>query len=218
MRIISQGEAKPRLEPHHDAIIGCVKAGWDKWILHVAPQLPLPDRRTRPTIVHNFITDEARRRFCDVPGVSVIQAQGRFLVSIDNKFIIYFKQLDRTLRTRNYPTDTAVKFDAQEPIRLPGIPDICRITIGYIPSDITQSISAIYVSLLRGKTVQWSYELIETHRGELLTFPQIAKTPPVSIRGDSAISSPPKKPRIRPKKTEISDDEQQSANNEERDK
>lgn len=178
MRIISEVEARNRLKPHHGPLAASIDSAWARWDRGLSVHFPMPSRRTRPTILHDLIIDECRQRLGNAAGINIVSSQGRDLIVIDNVLLIHFKQLNRKLQSRNYPTDMAERFYAQEPLLLPNVPDVCRVTIGYIPSTATNSISAIYALLQVRKTIAWSYEIKDTHKGTLLTFPQLTIIPP----------------------------------------
>lgn len=170
---MSEHEVRSRLEPYHQCLIDSVLTGWGRWTSEFAPRLPLRSRRTRPVVVHDLILEHATARLEDMPGVTVIRRRGRCLISLGGDLLLRFKQLDADFQPRNYPTLTSLQFDAQEPLRLPGIPDACRVTIGYTPNEFGFEISGIYVTMTGPKP--WRYDLLESHQGTALPLPHIGK-------------------------------------------
>lgn len=81
--LISAEEAQAILYPQRaKKLAACIQGGWEKWgeLGRRAPDLQIPlNASARALIVHNHITDLARKEFADDPGVHVGDNRG-FLV------------------------------------------------------------------------------------------------------------------------------------------
>jgi hypothetical protein len=105
--------------------------------------------------------NEARRAFVGIGGVRIHDGK-RFLLVFDDRLIVQFKLLDKLLRSRNYPTESAVAFDAQQEMSeqyMPGMTRYKRVKIGYCLDDTGMDVAGRYVVFAIGKHVEWSYEL-----------------------------------------------------------
>jgi len=174
---MNEDEARSRLERYHPLLIDCVLVGCNRWTEEFAPMLPLRSRRTRPVVVHDLIMERACATLEDAPGVTIIRRRGRCLINLGGDLLLRFKQLNADFQPRNYPTPTAIKFNNQKPLGLPGIPDLCRVTIGYTLNTFGLEVSGIFV-LMTGPRA-WRYELLESHKNTVLTLPHTG-TPPAS--------------------------------------
>lgn len=156
----------------------CVEAAWDKFEHHFRPILPLCSPGAMATIVHELTLEEARRRFGPETGVVVRDAlvQGkRFMLEVPGKCIVRFKKLTKDFQTSNYPTETAVAFDAQQLVRdYPGLP---RLTVGYQLGQYRTSITGIYLAFLIGKDVIWYRGLDEAGGSTVIEFPRSPDMP-----------------------------------------
>jgi hypothetical protein len=158
MNAISQIAVQGVIGPHHDTLAQCVLQAWTKWLLHIKPTLPVPGARGRANAVHEYMVNEARLRFGAVPGVSLIETAGRFLLGFPG-MVVRFKKFDDSLKTRNYKTQTSLAFDNQAKCWLPGVPDVARITVGYRLNALGTEVRGVHVVLLHGERVAWDYEI-----------------------------------------------------------
>jgi hypothetical protein len=176
---ITQEEAQSILAPHHDQLRACVSGGWAKWIREIKPRFPTPTRRLRANAIWDGMVDEARVRFNDIPGVVMLDRGDRFFLAFDGRILARFKKLDGRLRTRNYPTQGSLQFDAQ--MNLPAVPDGSMLTIGYRVDEETMSLKDILVVMSRSKRVIWSYDIDEPHSN--LATPLFPQPGPDTQRG-----------------------------------
>ena len=85
------------------------------------------------------------------------EGTGRFLISIGGRLLVQFKKLDRDFGTRNYPTRTAQRFDAQRVIE--GCPRGTRVTVGYQLNSTAQELATVAVVCQGSLSPLWWYEL-----------------------------------------------------------
>ncbi len=146
--------------PLRDILISSVKAGWDRW-----KGLPAGARKSltptaRANIVRDFIVDEATHRLKDITGVKRIDSGLRVLFRVAGQCLLVFKKLDDQGLGRNYPTQSALKFQTQE--HLPGIPAEPRMHVGYTLTREGADIDRVLVSYVHErKDLSWVVELDE---------------------------------------------------------
>jgi len=187
MRLMTEREARSLLEPIHHVLSSCPRRAFSKYMAKVRPTTPLPTRRMRANVVHNYMVDEARLMLGADPNITFIEKQNRSLISVHNKALLRFKKLDQEMRPRNYPTSEALAFDAQ--LGLPGVPDLARLTIGYALNRDEADIDGVYVLLTTDRKVQWMYSLDEAQ----------ATFTPLTLPLVPAANAAPQRSRIRPK-------------------
>ncbi len=156
MGMISESQAKAILEPYHPVIHSCVASAWRRWEQQLRFSVALPSARYAANTMYELMVDEVRRQLTQLPGVTIIEGQ-RFLVGIGG-LVLRFKKLNSALETSNYPTDTAMMFDAQ--LVLPGIPEGPRITVGYRHDRFWSRLLDVVVVASASKQVLWSYSVV----------------------------------------------------------
>ena len=76
---------------------------------------------------------------------------------VNDRLIIQLKKLDRDLRTANYPTPQATRFDAQREI--PGLVAGTRLTLGYRLNATSQELATVAIVCQGPLLPRWWYEL-----------------------------------------------------------
>ena len=156
MAILSEFGARKLLGHVEHELRECVTVAWARWVREVKPLLPACSARGRANIVWEFMVEEARRRF---PNVPVSEAEGRFVLLFHQQLNVLFKKLSEDGLPRNYPTQTALEF-AQQP-ELPGMFDFARVTVGYELNRLGTGLASVSASCLDGPAVRWRFELSE---------------------------------------------------------
>jgi hypothetical protein len=195
MKLISQPEAETILRPFHAVFRAAVREAWKKYTGKVQPTTPLPTRRLRASVMHNYICDEIRKLMGSERGINFIEKSGRFLVSIAGHIVIRFKKLDRKLRPRNYPTQGSLNFNLN--LSLPGVPDTSRITIGYSLNNVETEVAGVYAMLFDGKRLEWMYPIEDS--AEMALPPSRPEPKPVAPAAPMA----PAARRVRAKKPKV---------------
>lgn len=155
--IITEADALRVLKPLHTCLYAVVESAWRDFQA-MSPGLVRPHMRWKTTTMHEFMVQHARARLDGVQGVALVEGN-RFLASVEDTLLLRFKKLDQTLRTSNYPTPTAQRFDAQLPLASLLSPRLPRVTVGYQPRRDWTELIAVTVVHSVGKHVQWFYDL-----------------------------------------------------------
>ena len=167
--MISEQEAVNRLGSDLGLLANCVQRAWNHWLHRCAGTIPLPTRRARANVVHDLIAAEIRKEFDESGRARVVDAGGRLLLSYGGDLLIRFKKLRPGLHTSNYPTQLALAFDHQIPLR--GIPTGVRLTLGYVLDRLETGLAGIYLVCARGNRVQWAREIAGAAGGQLIALP-----------------------------------------------
>lgn len=182
---ISLFQAQSILGPYHGQLLGCVDEGWKQYSETLPFRLPLISPRGQANAVHEFMAEEARRRLGALDGVHIDEStDNRFLINVRNRLLLRFKKLDKKLRTSNYPTQTALDFDAQREID--GLPECARLTIGYQLDRMRRNILGTYVVFGVSREPEWYYDLRDPAIQEVVELP-IERTRKVADGGDRRV-------------------------------
>ncbi len=146
-------------------------------------------------MVHNHITDLARKEFADDPGVHVGDNRGFLVLTFEDRVVVRFKKYrSRRFRTSNIPTRQQLQFSYQ--LQLPGMPaESTRLVAGYLLDELETSIQTIAVTCSIGPELQWMLDI----SGEADTEDDVLE-PPTPQDGSRA-------PRVGPKPGERRDEE-----------
>lgn len=111
--LLTQQETIALLGPHATTLYECVERAWRRWERH--PDFATASKRTRASVVYDYITDEAERAFSDVRGVRLTWKYGTLRLVIFDTAVIRFKKFrGRRLRTSGISTNARNSFLAQE--------------------------------------------------------------------------------------------------------
>src|SRR5215210_6971317 len=142
--LISAEEAQAILYPQRaKQLAACIQGSWGKWeeLGRRAPDLQIPlNASARALIVHNHITDLARKEFADDPGVHIGDNRGFLILTIEEKVVVRFKKYrNNNFTTSNIPTRQQLQFAYQH--QLPGMPqEATKLVAGYLLDELQTSI------------------------------------------------------------------------------
>ncbi|NJM37905.1 MAG: hypothetical protein HC845_08650 [Akkermansiaceae bacterium] len=101
--------------------------------------------------------DRVKKQACDTELVFCHSGQ-RNLFIFKDAVIVVFKKLDENLKSQNYPTPAAQRFNEQKEIE--GIPaSLPRIELGYVTDVAGASLNGIYAVRRLGHIIDWSINL-----------------------------------------------------------
>lgn len=170
MREIELEEAQNLLAPYHPRLLQCFDEGWKRYDDTIPRRLPLISSRGQANAYHEFLVEEVRTRLGGLEGILIDESKdNRFLVYVQQQLLLRFKKLDRKLRTSNYPTPTSVAFDAQEEIE--GLPECCRLTVGYQFDRMRRGLKSVYVLYAKGREPLWHYDLRDPSLHQVMELP-----------------------------------------------
>ena len=143
-------------------LAACIQGGWGKWeeLGRRAPDLQIPlNAFARAIIVHNHITDLARKAFADDPGVHVGDNRGFLVLTIEEQLVIRFKKYKNgNFTTSNIPTQQQLQFEYQ--LQLSGMPpEATKLVAGYLLDELQTSIGTIAITCRVGPDLQWMLDI-----------------------------------------------------------
>lgn len=197
--IISAEEAQAILYPERaKKLAACIHGGWNKWeeLGRRAPDIQIPlNASARALIVHNHITDLARKEFADDVSVQIGDNRGFLILTIEEKVVIRFKKYrNGNFKTSNIPTRQQLQFAYQ--LQLPGMPpEATKLVAGYLLDELQTAIETVAVTCSIGPDLQWILDISDE-----------------ADAGDDTVEPParpdePRGPRVGPKPAERKDDE-----------
>lgn len=151
---------------------------WDQWWRN--PERLTLYRRTRATLVHNYMMNLARPAFGTDTGIYPVEKQETIFFVAEQKLVFRFKKGDDIGLSSNIETQAALAFnDPQQ--TLPELPDVGRVDIAYVLNPFETLVNRILVVARDGDRVVWSYPICP--RDVSLTDPiplPIRPSPPAS--------------------------------------
>ncbi len=146
-----------RLDPWLDELDAIVRRGFAIYRDYPAAVLVEHDSRAAAACVFCHMLREAERRFSEDRrrGVGMLAVRGLNLIRFEDFALVRFKKMDEDGNTRNYPTEQAISFDAQEP--LPDLPlAAVRLSVGYVPDATATAIEQVVLAKPNGRFAEWA--------------------------------------------------------------
>jgi hypothetical protein len=149
-------DVKPLLDSREPAIREVFLSAWGRWWSN--PERPIFYKRTRATLIHNYMMIAAREAFADDSGIRPIDGQETTYFVTEQRLIFRLKMGDGCGLSSNIETQASLAFnDPQQ--TLPGIPDLGRIDIVYTLNPLETLIDRILVVARDCDRVSWSYQI-----------------------------------------------------------
>ena len=163
------------LAEREPVITRIVLDAWDQWWRNTErPQLY---RRTRATLVHNYMMTLSRHAFVADRGVHVIDGQETHFFLVEDRLLFRFKKGDENGVSNNIDTQAALAFNDPQQMLI-DLPDVGRVDIVYILNTFETLVSRVLVVARDGDRVAWSYTIHP--RAENIGLPTSLPIRPVS--------------------------------------
>lgn len=142
--------------------------------------------RTEASIIHDYMVWHAK-----TTAYPWKIKRNLFLFRLGNDYSVKPKRLDRYLRPRYLPTQLALRFDGQRPIRLFDDLDLTHLYLGYQQNGAELVTSAIWLVCPEFGGIKWAAEL----RAEDAAAPV-----EIGVPSEPTIPTQPERGRVKPKK------------------
>jgi hypothetical protein len=163
---LSAAMVREHLEPYHDTMNRLVREANGTWNV-IAPNFSRVHARTRATNVSNAYFDAALSAFAGKPGLRLVEECERLLVVVDDALVVRFKLLDRVKQTRNYPTRSSLRMDAQEQVEIDGVGKLPRVVLGYTLAGVPATHSGTFIVYPFRRRAMWFYAIDGDEGGTL---------------------------------------------------
>ena len=174
-------DARQLLEAREAAICQVVLAAWDQWWNN--PERLTLYRRTRATLVHNYIMNLARPAFAGDIGIYPVEKQETIFFVADQKLVFRFKKGDDIGLSSNIDTQAALAFNDPQH-NLPELPDVGRVDIAYVLNPFETLVDRILVVTRDGDRVVWSYTIYPRPAEYALPIPLPTRPSPPASAAD----------------------------------
>ncbi|WP_109212266.1 MULTISPECIES: hypothetical protein [Microbacterium] len=159
--LLSEEDARPHLEPHLEAIRGCIEDGWAEWHRNVqaAPSLALTSKTSRANVVYDHISSRMEEYF-DAQDVPTSRKRGFLTVSLGDGVIeVRVKKFShrRKLTTAGIPTYQRLAMLHQQ-VAIEGL-TVTHITVGYFPDELGVGLDVVAVACSYGRELAWWIDL-----------------------------------------------------------
>ncbi len=174
--MLNEGDFTRVIGKYFEAIQECIEAGFNRWFAVPAEFRIAASPRTRANFIHDFIRDEALRRFLHVPEIELLEVRGLFLVKFGEDVLLRFKKFDRYFRPQNIPTGQTKLFSRQGVQEsLFGVPFATKVIAGYQTDKAHAEIQWTGITCPEGKHLHW-YINFEKPSTQVLPFQTYQET------------------------------------------
>lgn len=150
-----------RLDPIFDDLDAICRGGLERYQQYPADVRIEHDARAKAACIYSHMESAAHARLTDAPGVVFKEIRGLKVWIVGEEATIRFKKMDEDGRTRNYPTQQAVAFDKQLPLRGIPLPPL-NLVVGYWPNSLGTDVERVQVARPMGKMIDWCAAIIPT--------------------------------------------------------
>jgi hypothetical protein len=172
--LLSQDEAADLLGDHASSLRDCVERAWQRWERHA--DFATASKRSRASIVYDYITDEVEKAFAKVDGIRLSWKYGAMRMVVDDSAVIRFKKFrGRRLRTSGISTNARSSFLAQEGV-LNGMV-VTNLVVGYLLDELELEPAQIAVACPMDSGNLWTLDL-DSGLGEPAAVTQIGDQSP----------------------------------------
>jgi hypothetical protein len=144
----------------------CIRAALGEYATDYAKLRYRHSKRSEASLIHDLMVRQFEREFGnarDNSGRDGVHRRGnaRLALFMGGQYQAKLKKMDGARRTRNIPTQAALRFQWQEPqLTFEQIPCPTNLNIGYQPpGDGTLASSKVWVTCPHGNVLAWSLEL-----------------------------------------------------------
>lgn len=152
--IVSREEGERRLRPYLSGLARAIHAGDQGLDDIMGDQKHRVKSRSISSTRNDLIIHEARRIFDGDPTVRFESRHGRDIMYIKDDAIILFKKLDRSRRTRNAPTQLALKLFGQQPLDEMPL-ETPRFVAGWQMDMLGMAIQVMMITYPKAHGVEW---------------------------------------------------------------
>src|ERR1039458_2691560 len=180
--IPTESAVRSRLERIHPILADASHAAFQRWLkIPTSQRAALDHPRTFANVIWGFFCAEATTRLASESGITLTHKYNTLGIVVDDELMLRFKRVNRQGLSRNYATQTSLRFYGQ--IEIPGIPATCaRAEIGWREDEVRLGLAALEVVMRDGKAVAWHYSILE--EGATSVVPIVPATPITSRQTD----------------------------------
>jgi hypothetical protein len=186
----SESEARKHLGSLEDLLRSCVLEAATT-ILDAGREFPLLGKAyeylsTRQHVMNSAVVELVKEKFGtgDLEDVQISTDKHFVELRVNGAIDLRFKQIDKSGRTANYPTQTSWLYNNQLPLSGDQKTlDVARLTLGWRWNVTATEIADVEVVYRKGDETQWKYSILENgeiQRGEggmPIVTPPAPKTP-----------------------------------------
>jgi hypothetical protein len=168
---------KPRLEPLHNIIYGCLDHAITDYHASIAPLFPFAYKRMRASCISNKANENLREACEGIPGVRTSFEYERVLLYVGDDIRLRLKKLTPELRSRNNPTQFSINFERQggEQLLFDFCPPYTNVTAGYVLDEITGEFQIFITCPVEDKNL-WEYEIRKPSTEGIIPAPRNEQT------------------------------------------
>ncbi len=162
--LLTEDEARRLLDGFLGELRACLLAGWNTW-RDLGEQVPGHrikfGARSRASIIHDAIVDDAWRRFYNVPGVNRMKSRGLLVLVFGGVLVLRFKKFrSPRFKTSGIRTEQAQRFSKQLSLELQGLsPEATNVVAGYLLTELQDEYQSMWVVCSNDSEIEWKIPL-----------------------------------------------------------
>jgi hypothetical protein len=173
-----RGEADRLVAPYLERLNGIILDAWGG-LARYRRDLPIMSRRSRASLVRDFMLENALREFGNVRGVVPLSRGGRFFLVFGGRLFVQLKKFNRRGRPSNYLTAQAKSIIDQRQTELfEEYQNITFATAGYRLNRIETQIAEVAVACHEGQEELWVLDMPSEPSGGQPPTPRSITPPP----------------------------------------
>lgn len=156
MSLITKEEAHKNLEPFYELFNKSCHEAWNYWLTGGAPRMQ--NSRYRACALWNDFLYSIRKEIDSNNYPNICYAKIKYFqgLLVNDKYFIRFKKGDKSFRTSNYPTQSALNYHDPEIDMFGGI---VRLELIYLLNDDGVGINKVLLTQSKGKTTVWAIDI-----------------------------------------------------------
>ena len=158
------------LEPFHDALCQSVQRSWTIWTSNQGVFNAPISKRARANVFWDVVTDTLKTALYPEPDVYIVERNQSCIFVFKESVQLRIKKGDTQGLSRNYPTQTAMKFHDHEADDLYGVP--VKVELIYTLDSTETQLRSIEIVARDRNSVLWSYSLSAVVETAVVEFPE----------------------------------------------
>ena len=173
-----RGEADRLVEPYLERLYGVILDAWGG-LGRYRRDLPIMSRRSRASLVRDFMLENALREFGNVRGVVPLTRGGRFFLVFGGRLFVQLKKFNRRGRPSNYLTAQAKNIiDQRQGELFEEHQNITFATAGYKLNRLETQIEEVAIACHEGQAELWVLDMPNDPSGDQPTTSRSITPPP----------------------------------------
>jgi hypothetical protein len=163
-----EAQCRKILAPYASLIHQIPIAAWERYAALPELDRSMWSSTARANVISSYMVSSAKELLGQISEVRAIDNHVSSIFLVQDRVVLRFKKLDRSLLSSNYQTPRAIEYN-DTGLHLPGIGvPALRVDIGYRLNVVETNIDAVFVVRRKRKRVLWAFDLARLVAGDVL--------------------------------------------------